>query len=343
MKNLYFVVPATGLNAGGSTAHINLFKVAVSLFDAKLVTYKQRENEIQYLPELLNLNSGRDDESIYVVHWGLDLPELLEKLSGKKVVYIAYSTGWGFSIPAHIPIIACSRHTMSYWGRYAPRSPIFYLPCVIPNEFRNLHENRDIDVLVQQRKSSSYLLESLVPALQQRCRLHLIDTWVDDFPKLLNRSKIYLYDSVEHWSKMGASEGFGLPPLEAIACGCEVFSSVNDALGDYLDPEFNCHKISTYSLEYDVANILNCVSSYSDKIDEAIDTFLDLYRANERYKSRFQKIMVSVNEFFVHSKHKKPSIQPVVDHIPLSYSEKSTLFMLKALTKRVLLRLRGQS
>jgi hypothetical protein len=41
-----------------------------------------------------------------------------------------------------------------------------------------------------------------------------------------------------------------------MACGCQVFSSVNGALADYLDPGFNCEAIGTYSTAYDVERIL---------------------------------------------------------------------------------------
>jgi len=48
--------------------------------------------------------------------------------------------------------------------------------------------------------------------------------------------QVYLYDSAEYWAQQRVSEGFGLQPMEALACGCQVFSSVNGGLSDYLDP-----------------------------------------------------------------------------------------------------------
>lgn len=51
----------------------------------------------------------------------------------------------------------------------------------------------------------------------------MIDSWVEDLATLFNQSKVYLYDSSEYWIQAGATEGFGLPPLEAMACGCTVF------------------------------------------------------------------------------------------------------------------------
>ncbi|MFC3215103.1 glycosyltransferase [Novosphingobium panipatense] len=87
----------------------------------------------------------------------------------------------------------------------------------------------------------------------------MIDGWVDDLTAWFQRSKVYLYDSLEHWIDVGATEGFGLPPLEALANGCMVFSGVNDALADYLDPGFNCRKLRVHSLQWDVAAILDAI------------------------------------------------------------------------------------
>ncbi|MFM9156711.1 MAG: glycosyltransferase, partial [Dolichospermum sp.] len=116
-----------------------------------------------------------------------------------------------------------------------PHSLIYYLPNQISEEFTNLHQSRDIDVLVQTRKSSQYLIKSLIPALKKKCHVLVVDSYVENLPVLFNRAKIYLYDSAEYWQLQGVSEGFGLQPMEALACGCQVFSSVNGGLSDYLD------------------------------------------------------------------------------------------------------------
>ena len=150
---------------------------------------------------------------------------------------------------------------MGYWGQKSPNSLIYYLPNQIGQEFFNQQISRDIDVLVQTRKLSQYVRKQLVPALQSSCNVKIIDGYVEDLAGLFNRSKIYLYDSAEYWGVSGVTEGFGLPPVEALACGCQIFSSVNHGLADYLDPGFNCHKIGCYSLEYDLQRILHVVES----------------------------------------------------------------------------------
>ena len=109
---------------------------------------------------------------------------------------------------------------------------------------RSIGQRRPIDVLVQARKSSPYVLHQLVPALRQAGLVVEVQTgWVDDLVDLFNRSTVYLYDSAEYWRGRGVTEGFGLPPLEALACGCVVFSSLNHALADYGDPGHTVHQI----------------------------------------------------------------------------------------------------
>jgi glycosyltransferase involved in cell wall biosynthesis len=56
------------------------------------------------------------------------------------------------------------------------------------------------------------------------------------------------------------SEGFGLPPIEALACGCVVFSSFNHALADSLDPGLLGHQIGCGTLENDLQRIRAAVA-----------------------------------------------------------------------------------
>lgn len=258
-----------------------------------MVTYRQRETDRLFLADILPENNPQ--ESIFVIGWGFDVPKIIPQLQGQNIIYHAHSTDYGFDISSAIPIITVSRHTMGYWGEKAANNLIYYLPNQIGDEFHNLNQLRDIDVLVQTRKSSEYLLQQLIPALQSRCRVEIINNYVPDLAALFNRSKIYLYDSAEYWATRGVTEGFGLPPLEALACGCEVFSSVNHGLADFLDPGFNCHKIAGYCLEYDLQRIYQVLGR--SQSSQLADSFLAEYR-QENLVPRLQVILTEINSFF---------------------------------------------
>lgn len=278
---------------GGLWAELKVFNLAKQVCDAAVVTYRQREPNLEFLDDLLQ--RGNLEDIIFVISWGFDVANLARKLQQYHVIYQAHSSGYGFRLPANIPIVTVSRNTLGYWGQRSPHSLIYYLPNQISDEFKNLHLDRDIDVLVQARKSSEYLLSSLIPALKKQCNVCVVTSFVDDLPKLFNRSRIYLYDSAEYWAQQGVSEGFGLQPMEAMACGCQVFSSVNGGLSDYLDPGFNCYKIAGYSLEYDVQRILKILQTERDlSVPESL--FAE-YRT-ENIIRRLSVILSEVNEFF---------------------------------------------
>ncbi|MGK7954807.1 MAG: glycosyltransferase [Crocosphaera sp.] len=297
MRKLYFLVPGTGKKfaCGGLFAELKTFELAKQVCSAEVVTYRQKEKEHLYLDDVLKQNSLED--IIFVISWGFDVPKLAKKLQNYNTVYHAHSADYGFKLPASVPIITVSRNTMGYWGQKSPNSLIYYLPNQISDEFNNLNLTRNIDVLVQERKSSDYLLQQLIPALQNQCNVTIINYFVDDLSKLFNRSKVYLYDSAEYWAQQRVSEGFGLQPMEALACGCQVFSSVNGGLSDYLDPGFNCYKIAGYSREYDVKRILKAINS-SQKLVLSPHV-LEEYRKDNIIK-RLEIILEEINFFFDH-------------------------------------------
>jgi hypothetical protein len=86
--------------------------------------------------------------------------------------------------------------------------------------------------------------------------------------------------------------------MEALACGCQVFSSINGGLSDYLDPGFNCHKIAGYSIEYDLQRILKTIDpAVTDKSPSLSPPLIAEYRP-ENIVRRLQVILEDVNAFF---------------------------------------------
>ncbi len=305
LRKLYFLVPGTGgkFACGGLWAELKTLNLVRQVCEAEVVTYRQRESNTLFLDDLLD-RPTRDD-AIFVISWGFHIPKLAAKLKSYNVIYHAHSAGYGFQIPARIPIITVSRNTMGYWGQIAPNSLIYYLPNQISDEFQDLNLERDIDVLVQARKSSHYLIKELIPVLQKQCNVFVVNSYVEDLVKLFNRAKVYLYDSAEYWAIQRVSEGFGLQPLEAMACGCQVFSSINGGLSDYLDPGFNCHKIAGYSQEYDRDRILKTIKEPpSFALSES---FLAEYRTANIIQ-RLKIILPEIDDFFDRQKHHRNSI-----------------------------------
>ena len=305
MRKLYFLLPGTTdkFACGGLWAELKTLKLAQQICGAEVVTYRQREKGTLWLDDLLSSddNFRALEDVIFVMSWGFDVAKLAPKLKAFNAIYHAHSAGYGFNLSAAVPIVTVSRNTLGYWGQRSPHSLLYYLPNEISDKFNDLNPNnwrdRDIDVLIQVRKSSSYLIKQLIPALQERCRVEVISSYVEDLESLFNRAKVYLYDSAEYWAVQGVSEGFGLQPMEAMACGCTVFSSINHGLSDYLDPAFNCYKIAGYSQAFDLQRILNVI--HNEKKLVLAPSILEDYRA-ENVTNRLRIILEDLNEFFDH-------------------------------------------
>ena len=305
MRKLLFLLPGTTKQffAGGLTAELKTMAIAQKICPAEVVTYRSREPNTLFLEDVLA--DRQYQNCIFVVCWGFDVPRLIQQLGDRFVIYHAHSTRYGFRVPPRVPIVTVSRNSMGYWGEQALSSLIYHLPNEISSSFENRQQPRDIDVLVQTRKSSEYLLQQLVPALQQQCNVVLLDSYVDDLIGLFNRSKIYLYDSAEYWGRYRLTEGFGLPPMEALACGCQIFSSVNHALADYLDPGFNCQKISGYATAYDAQRILQTARAWQSP--QLPTDFFAPYRT-ENLTPRLRTILQEINQFFDYLPNTKTDI-----------------------------------
>jgi hypothetical protein len=251
-------------------------RLLAGMLPTELVTYRQREPGLPFLADLLRAEppgTAAADQVLWIVSWGFDVPRQLRALRGRPVAYHAHSSGYGFPLPPGVPVLAVSRNTLGYWGQWASRNPLFLVPNALEERWmargdrpHNLGGEpaaggRTIDVLVQKRKCSAYVLEQLVPALRARGLAVVVqDGWVDDLVDLFNGATVVLYDSADHWRCSGVSEGFGLPPIEALACGCVLFSSFNHALADTLDPGAMAHQIGAGTLGADVERIVAAVA-----------------------------------------------------------------------------------
>jgi len=270
VRSLRVLVPGTSgrFRCGGLLVALQTARLLSELLPVQVVTYRQREDAHPYLADLLRQEPPGcgADQPLWLVSWGFDVPRLLRQLRGRAVAYHAHSSGYGFGLPPGVPVVAVSRNTLGYWGDQAPRSPLFLVPNALEPQWiergaRGSQARRPIDVLVQRRKCSAYVLQQLVPALRARgLRVEVQSGWVDDLVDLFNSATVVLYDSADYWRGRGVSEGFGLPPIEALACGCVVFSSLNHALADLLDPGLVGQQLGAGSLEADLERIAAAVA-----------------------------------------------------------------------------------
>ena len=270
MRPLRFLVPGTTgrFRCGGLQVELQTARLTAALRPTELVTYRQRQAGLPFLADLLQ-GEAAPGQALWIVSWGFDVPKLLRQLRGRPVAYHAHSSGYGFQLPPATPVLAVSRNTLGYWGDRSPRSPLFLVPNALEPQWLERGDRapvavagpaparrRPIDVLVQRRKCSAYVLHTLVPALRARGLEVLVqDGWVDDLVDLFNSAAVVLYDSADYWRGRGVSEGFGLPPLEALACGCVLFSSLNHALADTLDPGRLGHQLGAGTLAADLEAI----------------------------------------------------------------------------------------
>ena len=263
------LVPGTTgrFRCGGLQVELQTAQLLARLTPVEVVTYRQREPDRPFMADLLSQEASPGNH-LWIVSWGFDVPGLLRRLRGRRVAYHAHSSGYGFDLPAGVPVLAVSRNTLAYWGARSPRNPLYLVPNALEPRWLergcrsalesagSLGQRRPIDVLVQQRKSSDYVLKALVPALRTRgLKVEVQAGWVDDLVDLFNSATVYLYDSADYWRGRGVSEGFGLPPIEALACGCVVFSSFNHALADLMEPGVIGHQLGCASLSNDVNRI----------------------------------------------------------------------------------------
>ena len=290
---------------GGLSVAKQTVRLLSELRPTTLVTYRERTVQHPFIDDLLK-EELVDDKCLWIVTWGFDVPRLLKRLRGRNVIYHAHSSGYGFKLPPSVPIVAVSRNTMGYWGHHASRNPLFFIPNALESQWierGDLNGDlaiRPIDVLVQKRKSSNYLLFELVPALRAKgLRVEIQNDWVEDIVRLFNDSKVFLYDSTEHWSAAGVTEGFGLPPIEAMACGCIVFSSLNHALADILTPGEIGHQIGCGSLSNDVDRITaalvnpNAWKPSGLKLDLALEEL-----SEELHVQRWKNVLCRIDRLF---------------------------------------------
>src|SRR5262245_42052852 len=124
LRDIYFLFPKMNIESGGHLAQVRLLETAKRVAPAHAVVYEGRDVSVPFLEDVLQQTDAAS--SIFVIHWGPHVPNLIHRLVDRNVVYLSYSTGYGFSVPASVPIVVGSRHTLAYWSEHASASLVYY-------------------------------------------------------------------------------------------------------------------------------------------------------------------------------------------------------------------------
>lgn len=302
----FFLVPSLQdrrYKCGGLMIFVRTCELVSRQADTEIITYRHRESPLRYLDDV-----PRDElqNGMVWICWQPHFAELAERLSGVQhvVPYLMntdYGSHGGEHMPEHWPLVCLSRYIAADYAVKQHWRHISYLGPVLHAEARNRGGTRDIDVLVHLRKNTRYVRDMLIPALQKRARVEVLDGFIpqEAFLALLNRCHTYLYWVHKQIPGVWIHEGFGLQPLEAIACGCLPVANFYGGLSDYLEAPHNCCKIGTHSMAFDVEHILAAAAAHNGHNPDE-ERVHELY-SETRFAADFAQITQSLAFYFSHT------------------------------------------
>ena len=101
MRRVFFTVPETDVHFGGYTAEMDCLNLVSDICETELLTFERRCSGVRFLDDVIQDTESSD--TIFMVHWGPNVPSLVRQLKGRNVVYHAYSSGYGFTLPVDVP------------------------------------------------------------------------------------------------------------------------------------------------------------------------------------------------------------------------------------------------
>ncbi len=308
--------------------HLNTLRFAELLAEhceVRLVSYNAREDGVWFLADVEARLS--DEGYVLLLTWGPHVEGHVERYRGRlPIVYYQQSMDWGFRLPPGVPVISMSKYMMAYAQMTWPASPQFYLPPVLPAECDNVGRDRDLDVLVVSRKQPAYVCDTLVPLLQDHCKIEVLRRFVsrEELYGLFNRTKVYLYAFAPQrsphtptgWRLM---EGISTQNLEAMVCGCTVVSDLRGGHADFIEPGVHGHRLMSYSPDWDARQVLNAVRGYPQPGQREHEAFLRETYGAATFHRRVRRLLPLLAEFFRFTADDAPDIGKFGIPSPISW------------------------
>jgi len=288
---------------GGHLFTVGFAKLLKEHAEVELVSYNLKEEGVWYLPEVEE--KLENEGYVCIITWGPHVNFLLEKYYGKfPLVYLQQSMDWGIKLPIDVPVLCVSKYVMAMAQLEWPSNPQFYMPIVLPEECKNTDQQRDIDVLIVKRKLPEYITQTLRKELEKQCNVYYLDSFVtrEELYSLFNRSKTYLYafdpQRCEHtssgWRMM---EGGSLQALEAMLCGCTVFSDLRGGPIDFVQPWEHGYKLQTHSMQWDIHQILNAVHKFPQIGHAEHEQYIHEHYGIEAFQRRAESFISFISEY----------------------------------------------
>jgi hypothetical protein len=287
--NIYWVLPSVPEQSGGPLVAYRLSQLigrGDTLRSEVVLSRDVHNTAHRSLRQVLDCARATPERHVFCVTFGPLVPGQIKQIRAttrSPIVYYAQSFGWRqhrawfgastLSLPGNPSIVASSRYVMALWNTHAPHLRVAHIPPPLHSVFKPGTSGRDIDVLVHTRKQSPYCIDRLLPVLaQSRLKVEVLTTWVGQhtLAQLLNRTKVFLYHTPPFFRlrRQTFGEGFGLTPLEALACGAHVATNSLGGVNDFLDHS-NATKLLSRDPVEDCQAIARAVAQFADQTARA--------------------------------------------------------------------------
>ncbi|PUV23708.1 glycosyltransferase [Sphingobacterium athyrii] len=255
---------------------INIFR-RLTLFFLKMISKKIGSNSILVFPEFYGLNAHK-------------ITPNLPRVIFNQNCYYTFDHSDNFDLQNNtytddktLAVITVSEDSQSYLKYIFPKIPIHKLRLGINNELFFYSKEKKKQICFMPRKLS-HDISQVINILRLRGMdsswnlVPIEDKSEKEVAQIMRESSIFL--SFNH------REGFGLPPAEAMACGCIVVGYIGRGGAEYFKPEFS------YSVEE------GDIIGYVNKIIYVINLFetnVDLVTVQRKQASDFILNNYSIN------------------------------------------------